>query len=61
MTFDANATVNNVVALKRKPSEPTLKEILKNEDVREFFKFVHENDLRIAAHEAIKMKLEENK
>ena len=59
--FEKETSVNNVVPFKAKSKsrkeKPSLEKLLKDQDVRDFFKFVYENDLRLAALEALKMKL----
>lgn len=57
--FEKETCVNNVVPMKSKKNQkdPMLEQLLKDQDVRDFFKFVHENDLRLAALEALKLKL----
>ena len=59
--FQKETSVNNVVPFKAKSKSrkenPSLEKLLKDQDVRDFFKFVYENDLRLAALEALKIKL----
>jgi len=59
--FEKETSVNNVVPFKaKKKSDPAWEKMMKDQDVKDFFKFVYENDLRLAALEALKMKLANN-
>ncbi len=55
--LEKETSVNNVVPFKSKKEIPSLDKLLKDQDVKDFFKFVYENDLRLAALEALKLKL----
>ena len=57
--FEKETCVNNVVPMKAKSKgrDPMLQTLLQDQDVRDFFKFVHENDLRVAALELLNAKL----
>jgi hypothetical protein len=55
--FEKETFANNVVPIKSKKEKPSLEKLLKEPEVRDFFKFVYDNDLRLAALEALKLKL----
>ncbi|MBM4304133.1 MAG: hypothetical protein FJ112_07370 [Deltaproteobacteria bacterium] len=57
--LEKETSVNNVVPFRtRKPKSPTLETLIQeDQEVRDFFKFVYENDLRLAALEALKARL----
>jgi len=57
--LEKETSVNNVVPFRtRKPKAPTLETLIQeDQEVRDFFKFVYENDLRLAALEALKARL----
>ncbi|MSP18463.1 MAG: hypothetical protein EXR74_02710 [Bdellovibrionales bacterium] len=55
--FEKNTFENNVVPFKSKQEKTTLETLLQEQDVKDFFRFVNEHDLRLAALEALKIKL----
>ncbi|NBX69238.1 MAG: hypothetical protein EBR01_09795 [Proteobacteria bacterium] len=58
LMFEKETSVNNVVQFKsKKKQDPMWDKLMKDQDVKDFFKFVYENDLRLAALEALKMRL----
>jgi|OM-RGC.v1.034864028 hypothetical protein len=61
--FEKETFVNNVVPFKPRQEKKVSLETLIQEDpdVRDFFSFVYENDLRLAALEALKLRLSAQK
>lgn len=56
--FEKETSVNNVVPFKsKKNNDPAWEKMMQDQDVKDFFKFVYENDLRLAALEALKLRL----
>lgn len=56
--FEKETSVNNVVPFKsKKKNDPAWDKMMQDQDVKDFFKFVYENDLRLAALEALKLRL----